>query len=101
MERGSHLNQPLQEHLLRLLRLQPDALPCLVCCKELPCLIESQAFSRCTLDPIKPHPLALKPHANIVWTDGRAGHHESRRPSRTNHRTTANSHPCWLVLHGV
>src|SRR5277367_4413179 len=100
MERSSHLNQPLQEHLFRLLRLQPGALPCLMCRKELPFLIESQAFSKWALGPIKLHLLRHQPHANIVWTDVPAGHYESSRPSRANHPATANSHSCWLVLHG-
>jgi hypothetical protein len=30
MEGRCHLNQPLQEHLLRLLRAQPHTFPCLM-----------------------------------------------------------------------
>lgn len=85
MERRCHLNQPLHEHLLRLLRPQPHAFPCLMSGKELACMIESQAFSKGALGPIEFHPLHPTPHANIVGKDVPADRYESSLLFRAAH----------------
>src|ERR1700733_13783944 len=53
VEGRCHLNQPLQEHLLRLLRAQPHRFPRLMSRKVLPRIIESKAVSKRALGPVE------------------------------------------------
>ena len=53
MERCGNLNQPLQERLVRLLRLQPHALPRLMCSEELAGFVPSQTLGKIALRPVK------------------------------------------------
>jgi hypothetical protein len=50
-----HLNQPLQERLVRLLRTKPDSFPRLMRCEKLTRIVQPQAFSKRSLAPIKFH----------------------------------------------
>ncbi len=55
MKRRSHLDQALQESLLRLGRNQPHTLPILMCGKELARAIMRQTFGKFSVRPIKSH----------------------------------------------
>src|ERR1700733_6700684 len=55
MECRSHLDEPLQERLLRLGRPQPHAFPGLMCGKELARIVQSQPFRQGAFAPIECH----------------------------------------------
>ena len=73
---GCHLNQSLQERLLRLRTLQPDAFPVLVRQEKLLAPVASQAFRKCAATPVERHgsQIIIRDEGRIAAASGQGAH---------------------------